>query len=647
MQGNDTLNQDADAGRRGSRKTVILTSISIVLWVLLAGFLAYRWLAPADSPLAPPRAPPAAVLPASAPGAEQALALMVAQRLAELDLHPKTVVTPTDLGLETALAIKNADFAKATQISQDVLARSQLQSWRFYPFNEFIGSVPRGDDPGLLQHLNLWLTKEPKSATAYLIRAAYYAQIGWAARGSDIARHVPPHLVEEFENDMQRSRADLLESIRIDPKNPWSYYELLRVSAKDGDSSEAQSAFQMGIAAFPAYYPLYKARLYSITPKWGGDVGAMYRFVDRYLSDTPATSPLRLLYLDLYADLLDAAAFDCREHKGDDRQYCVKSAFDNLVEPGLTEHMLAALNLYKGADPAQFSNAVWSLLAEMACNRCTGAPPSVSGAVLQAAAAAMGSDTRMMDDPSHNSYMLDDITARAWAQMGNNANADQKFHEALDDIKRTSFTDEAERATAAATIFDHMAAFADDASQFVDIIVYHDAANAVAGANHSDVPYRKCYAYYRMKHFVEAVRECTTLIEANGNYLQAHYWRAKAYEGLGQWDASIADFNPVADSADNWFRVGAALDISFDFGQKGDFAGQLASMNAHPYLFDEGQQSPHDLAVAYNNRCFAYMKLGKLQEALSDCSRSLTYDRIPDAYQKQQELLKLLGSKAT
>jgi tetratricopeptide (TPR) repeat protein len=647
MQGNDTLNQGPNEGRWGPLKTVHLASISIVLWVLFAGFLAYRWLAPAGSPLAPPRAPPATVLPASPPGAEEALAVMVAQRLKELDLQAKTVVTPTDLGLETALAIKNSDFAKASQIAQDVLARSQLQSWRFYPFNEFIGSVPHGEDAVLLQHLNLWLTKAPQSAIAYILRATYYAQIAWAARGSEIARNVPRRSMEEYEDDMQRSRADLLKSISIDQKNPWSYYELLRVAASDGDSREVERVFQLGIAAFPTYYPLYKSRLHSITPKWGGNVGAMYKFVDRYVNNEPATSPLRMLYLDLYADLLDAAAFDCRNHKGEDRQYCVKTSFDNLVEPELTEHMRAALNLYKGSDPAQFSNVVWPLLAEIACDRCTGAPPSVSGAVLQVAATAMGSDTRMMDDPSHNSYVLDDVTARVWAQMGNNANAEGKFHEALDDVRHTSFTDEAERADATATIFDHMAAFADDASQFVDIIVYHDAANAVGGANHTDTPYRKCYSYYRMKHFVEAVRECTALIESNGNYLQTHYWRAKAYEGLGQWDASISDFSPVADSADNWFRVGAALDMSFDFGKKGDFAGQLASMNAHQFLFDEGLQPPHDLAVAYNNRCFAYMKLGKLQEALNDCSRSLSYDRIPDAYQKQQELLKLLGSKTT
>jgi hypothetical protein len=114
---------------------------------------------------------------------------------------------------------------------------------------------------------------------------------------------------------------------------------------------------------------------------------------------------------------------------------------------------------------------------------------------------------------------------------------------------------------------------------------------------------------------------------------------------LGQWDASIADFSPVAESANNWFRVGAALDMSYDYGQKGDFAGQLASMNQHAYLFDDQIQPPHDLAVSYNNRCFALMQLGQLEKALADCTRSLKYDRIPDALHKQQELLRRLGKK--
>jgi hypothetical protein len=56
---------------------------------------------------------------------------------------------------------------------------------------------------------------------------------------------------------------------------------------------------------------------------------------------------------------------------------------------------------------------------------------------------------------------------------------------------------------------------------------------------------------------------------------------------------------------------------------------------------------PHDLAVSYNNRCYAEMKLGELKKALDDCTTSLKYDRIPDAFQKQQELLNLLGKAAT
>jgi len=643
------LDQGAQEGSKGRPHSLSVGKAAIVLWALLVAVLAYRWLAPADAPgpsAPPPRAPTGFSAPSATPGAEQALAAMVAERTAELSIKPKTTATPSDLALEAATAIKSGNYARAEQISDEVLVHSRLQSWRFYPLNEFMGSIARGDDPVLLTHLNIWLKQEPKSPIAHLIRAAYYREAGWAARGNDVARNVPARLMMQFEEDMNRSRSDIEDSIRLNPRVPLSYYELLRAASSDGDSSDVERVFQLGINAVPNYYPLYKTRLNSLAPKWGGSVDAMYAFVDRYAGGAPRGSPIKLLYLDLYATLLEAAAFDCGSLIGDRRESCVKTSFEHLSRPGLADGMATALNLYKVSDPIQFSTAVWPILETLSCNRCIGSPAAVGG-VLQVAASIMGSDNRMMDEPTHNSYVLDDITARVWAQMDNPANADKKFHEALSDVEHTNFPDEAEKAQTMAAILDHMAAFADDTSQFIDIIVYHDAANAVGGINHGDVPYRKCYAYYRMKHFAAAVKECTALIEGNGNYMQTHYWRGKAYEGLGQWDASITDFSPVADGADNWFRVGAALDMSYDFGQKGDFAGQLASMNRHPYLFDPDLQPPHDLAVAYNNRCFAYMKLGQLKKALDDCTMSLQFDRIPDALHKQQELLKQLGVKSS
>jgi tetratricopeptide (TPR) repeat protein len=607
------------------------------LWALVIATLPFLWMEVAGA-TDPSSAHPATAVPA-VHGAEQALAALVAERVAEFSIKPKTAVLPTDLALEAATAIKQGDYSKADRIARDVLARSQMEAWRFYPFNEFMGSIVRGDDdPVLLQHLDAWLEREPKSALAYLIRAKYYRQVGAAARGHEVVSMVPARLMQLFADDMARADSDARKALSLNPHNPWSYYELLDIAAASGNSPQTEQAFQSGIKAFPRYYPLYKTRLRVLMPKWGGSVDDMYDFVERYAGRAPDNAPLKLLYLDLYANLLEDAGFGCRFVDAQRRQQCMK----NSMRPGLDKGMSQALNLYKVSDPTQYSMAIWPLLETMACGPCVGSPEAVGG-VLQIAATVMGSDNRMMDEPTHNSYVLDDITARVWAQMDNPGNADKKFREALSDVEHTAFPDEARKAEALATIFGDMGEVAYNNQQFMDILVYQDATVAVAGTNYSATPHRKCYAYYRMKHYAETVQECTALIEGNGNYLESHYWRGKAYENTGQWDASIADFELVADSSHNYYRVGAALDMSYDYGQKGDYAGQLASMNAHAYLFNSDMQTSDDLATSYNNRCFAYMKLGQLQQALKDCTNSLQHGRIPDALHKQQELLKLLG----
>jgi hypothetical protein len=575
----------------------------------------------------PSSAPAKAVGPAPS-GAEQALAALIAERVAEFSIKPKTAVLPTDLSMEAATAIRQGDYSKADRISHDVLARSQLQSWRFYPFNDFINTIVRGDyNPVLLQHLNAWLERDPKSAIAYLIRSHYYLHAGATTTSS-----------QESKNDWARASADVQKSIGLDSKNPYSYYAWLEIASTSDNSPQTEQAFQAGIKAFPTYYALYETRLGTLSPRRGGSVDDLYDFVERYAGHAPNNSPLKLLYLDLYVNLLHVGGYGCRFVDEEGRAQCVKTNNRPILEKGMSQ----ALNLYKVSDPTQFSTAIWPLLKAMACQPCVGSPDAVGG-VLQIAANIMGSDNRMMDEPTHNSYVLDDITANVWAQLHNPGNADKKFREALSDVEHTSFPDEAQKAKAFATIFGDMAEIAYNNQQFMDLIVYEDAEVAVAGSNFSGTPHRRCYGYYRLKHYAETVKECTALIEDNGNYLESHYWRGKAYENTGQWDASIADLELVADSSNNYYRVGAALDMSYDYGQKHDYAGELASMNAHAYLFDSNLQPAEDLATSYNNRCFAYMKLGQLQKALDDCTQSLQYGRIPDAFHKQQELLKLLG----
>lgn len=106
---------------------------------------------------------------------------------------------------------------------------------------------------------------------------------------------------------------------------------------------------------------------------------------------------------------------------------------------------------------------------------------------------------------------------------------------------------------------------------------------------------------------------------------------------------ALAEYGIVTDSANNFFRGEAAIEMSVIHGVKRDFSGELASLDSHPYLFDASLQAPDDLAVSYNNRCYAYMKLGRFHKALADCTTSLKYGRIPDAVAKGLRLMKRVG----
>jgi tetratricopeptide (TPR) repeat protein len=570
---------------------------------------------------------------------------LVAQRLASLHVPAKTVTLPSDLALEAEVAIKQGDFAEADRIAIDVLARSKVAGWRFYPFDSFMGTiVGAGNDPQLASQLHAWLVRDPGSALAHLISAQYFYTTGWAVRGADRPNEVPPASMSLFIQDLATAASDARQSIILNPHIPWSYLLLLR-TVSDGNSPLVEMVFQQAIHAFPAYYPPYRQRLYMLTPKWGGSVPAMYEFVDRYAGRAAAGSPLKLLYLQLYVHLADAAVYDCDSLSDSQAQdSCMRREMSRMVSPKMGDDLAQSLRLYKASDPIAYSNALWPLLGTLAAlprsNDWSGL-----GAVLQMAAHTMGSDDQLVDHPGHNNYVLDDITARVWAQIGNVANVRQKFAEAVSDIEHTTFPGEAQRDGALGSVFDDMTDFADDTHQWVDLIAYQAAANAIGGSNHGYKPYDTCMAYHALNLQEEAVKECTRLINGNGNYREAHYWRAHSYEALHDWDAALADFGPIADGADNWYRVGAALDMSYIYGEKHDFAGQLASMNEHAYLFDPALQPPSDLAVAFNNRCYAYMQLGHLHKALADCTTSLKYGHIPDAYHKQMELMARLGIK--
>jgi len=573
------------------------------------------------------------------------LAALVADESSKLPVRAHSIVSTSDKAMSAAEALRRTDYAAAATLAEEVLAHSKLQAFAFHPFNDFIGRLSAGQDPPYLEGLNAWVANKPKSALAYLIRAKYYYDCAWAVRGPDFSGAVTPAHWQGFKELLGKAADDARRSIELDPRIPWSYYLQLEIAHGYGDSAQVEQAFQAGIQRFPNYYALYQDRLHYLQPKWSGSTAAMFQFVDQYAGKAPANSPLKFLYLQVTANLMNEAWVECRPLKHEKLTDCINMYMNRTVTGGLTAGVAKAFAIYKSVDPIQFNNALWPVLGTLVGTE--GDSTSVNS-VLQLAAEAMGSDNQLIHDKAgNNNYVLDEIAARVWAKLDNPVNVEQKFHEALDDVELTTFPNEEEKESALAAIYDDMTWVARNARDYPKVIAYHDAANTIAGINHGGSQYLKCFAYYKLTHYQEAIAECTQLIATHRDVATAHYQRARAYEDSRNFDAAIADYAPIAeDGSENYIRDAAVINLEHIHALRGEYAAQLEIFKKYPFIFDASLQPPDDLAIAYNNRCFALMKTGELEKALQDCQTSLKYGKIPDALQKQQQLLKMLGKSS-
>jgi tetratricopeptide (TPR) repeat protein len=564
---------------------------------------------------------------------------------AKLDVKPHTIVLTTDKALSATEALRRGDYQSAEVITKNVLAQSKLESFSFHPFNTFISNLSEGDDPQLLEGLNAWISHSPQSALPYLIRAKYFVDTAWLVRGGDFDKAVPEKHKQAFHELMDRAEDDVRRSIALDSGIPWSYFLLLQISGSRENSQQMDQVFRDSAARFPSYYELYRIRLHYLQPKWGGSVEDMRQFVNLYAGTAPASSPLKLLYLQLTANLLNAASIECGNLKHEMLTACIDRYMNQYVTTGLADGVAKAFNVYKHTDPVQFSSALWPILGDMIN---TPGDSTVTGTVLQLAGDAMGSDNQLIHEPGHNNYVLDDITARVWSKLDNPVNVDQKFREALADVERMSFPNEDDKDAALGVIYENMTWFARNTSQYAKVIADYDAANAVAGVNRGGTRGWKCNAFYKLHHFQEAVDECAHQIDRRRDVTGARYDRAQSYEQLRNYDAALADYALIAeDGSNNYLRDGAVIEMDHINALLGKYAVELQIFDKYPFVFDASLQAPDDLAIAYNNRCFAYMKLGELHKALDDCTTSLRYGRLPDALQKQQELQKRLSAQTT
>jgi tetratricopeptide (TPR) repeat protein len=283
---------------------------------------------------------------------------------------------------------------------------------------------------------------------------------------------VEPEDMRKYESELRSAAADARLSIRNDSRNPYTWAILVHTEGGSANSSAAEAVFQEAIKQFPDYYNLYQWRLGTLRPKWGGSIEQMLDFTQHYVGTVPANSPLKLLYLKLYVNMLDAARFDCSPPTGDNLDQCIADRISSVLTPELAEQVQQALDLHKTSDPSQFNVATAGLFGEIA--QIAAKAPS-AGAILQQAAHSMDSELQLIEEhPGHNNYLVDIIAARMWQSSRNYDNAEQKYQEALDDIQRFKFPNEEDKALATADIYSLLADLADTTGRYEKTIVYRN-----------------------------------------------------------------------------------------------------------------------------------------------------------------------------
>ncbi len=346
--------------------------------------------------------------------------------------------------------------------------------------------------------------------------------------------------------------------------------------------------------------------------------------------------------IDLYRLLLTNAWTDCwyQEKTQDGIRYCIQTFMKTQVRDNLDTRVTATLSAF-GAKNAYGTNvAVEALLSEMIDNY---GGEAFAAPVLEVAATAYKSDTRLRPDkPVDNNYRIDALVARSWYHQEGYENAATKYEDALKHIDSTTFPGAGQKNMAEGALYDSLAETYFGLGRTADMLAA--ATKAVELSDSAGSALYLCHNAFLRKDYDAAIKLCTPATTNATKGIAARYWRGAAFHELKRYDEAASDMTVVAESADTW-RVSAAIELSMIYFDRKDNKGALDVLNKYRYLYDSKVAQAQSMAIAFNNRCYAYMELGELQKALDDCNASLANGNVPDALKKQQELLKMLGKK--
>lgn len=550
--------------------------------------------------------------------------------------------TPVEYARLTREAVKRGDFAAARDIVARMISQDPSVVWTAYPTEAFMLAVSDPTDADLRKAVSTWVEKNPIDPIPYYVRAQFGYDFGWFQRGHHYANETEKVRLQQFVDVIQSAQKDIEQAQSLGERDPYSYQLRMRILASDGYSKQVQAALNQAASQYPDFVRLQDITLSSLQPKWGGSYEAMYDFVDKATANAPPVAPIRLLEVDLYRFLLTNAWTDCwyQEKTQDGIRYCVQTFMKTQVRDNLDTRVTATLSALGAKNAYGTDAAVEALLSDMIDNY---GGEAFAAPLLEVAATAYKSDTRLRPDkPVDNNYRIDALVARSWFHQGGYENAATKYEDALKHIDAAAFPGTGQKKMAEGALYDRLAETYFQLGRTQDMLAAATKAVQLSGSAGSAL--YLCHDAFLKKDYEAAIRLCTPATTDATKGIAARYWRGAAFHELHQYEEAARDMNVVAESADDW-RVNAAIELSMIHFDRKDNKGALDVLNKYRYLYDPKIAESQSIAIAFNNRCYAYMQLGELQKALDDCNASLANGNVPDALKKQQELLKMLGKK--
>jgi len=125
-----------------------------------------------------------------------------------------------------------------------------------------------------------WIEADPNSAYALAARGIHYVEAAYQARGIAFVKDTPPENFERMDVLVVKAKADLLESLRREPRLIAAYHGLLGIARLKGDIELRLSSVNNALALDPADQWVYDDWIDTVEPKWGGSYEEMQQAAD-------------------------------------------------------------------------------------------------------------------------------------------------------------------------------------------------------------------------------------------------------------------------------------------------------------------------------------------------------------------------------